>query len=473
MYFKTAEPPKMNDALKRILSKRAIVILLSALLVLSAFNTYLIFVGTQSSMSTNAINYDYVLSKDGGNYKLRNMLTGYVAEQTKSASAAINSALTAGKSVYLNAGTYVLTNDVVISNKMNAKIVGNNDATIFGNGKKIVIHGDNYTTSQNAFISGLTLINATIRVENSFGTTIQNIVFENTSTGIEFVNTNTWSEYNKVEGCQFINATEGIAFRTPVFDFTQNTYSQTNLINATGSYASTIIERCSFKLRDLSVGIKVEKLAELSDSQIQDVRFWIGENGRANQTGLYVDGSMYQTLLLGVVFESFSNDPIYLFGMDIGDNCDPAPTFSGVSFLGNWTAKVHDFQGIWLSADGTLFKREDINIPVGANNQYGTNETIHTRPLTIFSFKPQIEVDGSFSNSETVTVRVRIEYIDNVISDPVIRTFYNSSSVWLSDDEMMRLFPSQNIVWDILVDAKSSSSSTDAVVRVSGYGTAG
>jgi hypothetical protein len=80
---------------------------------------------------------------------------------------------------------------------------------------------------------------------------------------------------------------------------------------------------------------------------------------------------------------------------------------------------------------------------------------------------------GSFSSNETVTVRVRIEFVDNIISDPVVRTLTNSSSVWLSDDDMMQLFPSQDIVWGILVDAKSSSASTDAVVTVSGYGTAG
>ena len=459
----------MKAALKKLVSMRVIVIVLAALLVLTAFNTYLIFEGTQSSMSTNAVNYDYVLSQDGNNYKLKNMLTGYVAEQAKSASSMLNSALNSGKSVYLNSGTYVLTDDVVVSNKVDAKIVGDNGATIMGNGHKIIVYGDNYTTSQDTVISGLTIINGTIRVENSFGTTIQNTVFENTSTGIEFANTNTWSEYNKVEDCQFINASEGIAFRTPVFNFAEG-----SPINATGSYASTIIERCSFNLKDFSVGIKVEKLAELSDSQIQDVRFWIGENGRANQTGLLVDGSMYQTLLFGVVFESFTSDPVYLFGIDVGDNCNPAPTLdSGVSFLGNWTAKIHDSQGIWLSANGALFKREDINVPVGTSNQYGLNESIHVRPLTIFSFKPKIAVDGSFSNNETVTVRVRIEFIDNVISDPVVRTFTNSSSVWLSDDDMMQLFPSQDIVWAILVDAKSSSGTTDAVVTVSGYGTAG
>ena len=237
----------MKIALKKLLSKRAIVIVLAAVLVLSAFNTYLILEGTRSSMATNTLNYDYVLSQDGNNYKLKNMLTGYVANEPQSASAAINSAMTQGKSVYLNAGTYVLTDDVVVSNKLNAKIVSDG-ATIIGNGHKIIIYGGDYTTSQHALISGLTLINATVRVENSFATTISNTLFENTSTGIEFANTKTWTEYNKVEDCQFINATEGIAFRTPVG-------------NGTGSYSSSEIDRCSFNLRDFSVGINVEPLS--------------------------------------------------------------------------------------------------------------------------------------------------------------------------------------------------------------------
>jgi hypothetical protein len=463
----------MNDALKRILSKRAIVIVLVALLVLTAFNTYLIFEGNRSSMNTNAVNYDYVLSQNGNGYKLKNMLTGYVSDEPASASLAINSAFTTGKSVYLNPGIYMLTDDVLVSNKLNARIVSDG-ATIIGNGKKIIIYGDNYTTSQNAFISGLKIINATIRVENSFRTTIQNTVFENTSTGIEFANTNTWSEYNKVENCQFINATEGIAFRTPILNVTEGISSQASIINATGSYASSIIERCSFNLQDFSVGIKVEKLAEFSDSQLQNIRFWLGENGRANQTGLLVDGSMFQTLLFGVVFESFASDPVYLFGIDLGGNCDPAPILDGgVSFLGNWTAKVHNPFGVWLSAVGSVFDRNNEDVPVGTNNQYGENISIQCRPLKIFSFKPQIIVTGNFGNNEIITVRVRIEYIDNVISSPVVRTFANSSSVWLTDDEMLALFSSQSIIWAILVDAKSSESSSDTSVTVNGYGIAG
>jgi hypothetical protein len=388
------------------------------------------------------------------------MLTGYVAEQPASASSAINSALTAGKSVYLNAGTYVLTADIFISNKVNAKIVSDG-ATIMGNGKKIIIYGDDYTTSKYALISGLTIINATVRVENSFGTTIQNTIFENTSTGIEFANTKTWSEYNKIENCQFINATEGIAFRTPVG-------------NATGSYASSEIDRCSFNLKDFSVGIKVEPSAEFSDSQLQTVRFWIAENGEANQTALFLNGSMDQTLLFGVVFESFTSDPVYLFGIDIGANCTAAPILdSGVSFLGNWTARIHNPFGEWIAGVGSVFQRQGVNVPMGLGNQYGGNASIQLSPLKIFSFKPQIAVDGSFPSNETVTVRIRIEYIDNVISNPVVQTFTSSGSVWLSDDEMMQLYPSQSVIWSVLVDAKSSLSSTDASVKISGYGTAG
>jgi hypothetical protein len=110
---------------------------------------------------------------------------------------------------------------------------------------------------------------------------------------------------------------------------------------------------------------------------------------------------------------------------------------------------------------------------VGANNQFGENVSIQVRPLRIFSFKPKLEVDGSFLNNETVTVRIRIEYLDNVISSAVTRTFTSSDTVWLSDDEMLRLFPSQSVIWAIWVDAKSSAPSTDATVKISGYGTAG
>jgi hypothetical protein len=449
----------LKFALKSLLSMRVVVVVLVVLLVLSALNTVLIWQGTTSD-NAGPVNYDFAVSQNGGSYRLKNMQTGYITSQTSSASQAINTALSQGKSVYLNSGTYILDSDIWVTNKVGAKIEGN-DATIDGNGHKIIIYGDDHTTSRDVTISGLTLLNTTIHVENTFATTIQDSIFENTSTAIEFANTQTWSEYNKIDNCQFINFTEGIVFRTPSG-------------NATGSYSSSEINRCSFNLIDGSVGIKVERKAEFSDSQIQNVRFWGGENGKSNQTALVDDGSMTQTLLFGVVFESFADQPIYMYGVDLGVNCNPAPTLdSGVSFLGNWTAKVHNPYGMWIGGVGSVFKSENVNVAVGTSNQFGQNTSIQFGPLTMYSFKPKIVVSGSFPNNETVTVRIRIEYIDNVISSPVTKTFTSSSSVWLSDDDIMQLFPSQSVIWSIWVDAKTSQSSTNAAVTVSGYGTTG
>ncbi|MGD0203029.1 MAG: hypothetical protein ABSC20_03885 [Candidatus Bathyarchaeia archaeon] len=450
----------MKANLKITISKRVIVLLLVALLALSAFNTYMIFERPSSPANSGALSYDFVVSQNGHNYQLKSMLTGSTTSVSGSASSAINSAFAQGNSVYLNPGTYTLSGDVLVSNKINAKIVGNG-ATIIGNGYKIIIYGDNYTTSQYATISGLTVINGTVRIENSFGTTISNMIFENTSTGIELANTRSWSEDTKIEDCSFINATEGIAFRTPVG-------------NATGSYASSEIDSCFFNIRDNSVGINVEPLAEFSDSQMQDVRMWMGQDGVTNQTGLLDDGSMDQTLLIGVVFESFTDVPNDMFAIDLGQTCNPAPTLDGgVSFLGNWTASIHNPYSKWISGVGSAFERENVNVPVGVNGQYSANVTIQALPLQIFTFEPKIQVDGSFTNNETVTVRIRLEFADNVISNGVTQTFTSSGAVWLSNDQMMQLYPSQDIILGVVFDAQSSASSTNAVVTISGYGTDG
>jgi hypothetical protein len=449
----------MKATLKRVFSKRAIVIVLTILLILTGLNTYLILEGTQSSYRTSAVDYNYVLSRDGDSYLLKNMLTGFVSSQSQSASTALSTALSEGKSVYLNPGTYQLNADVLVSNKINAKIEGE-DATINGNGHSIIVYGDNYTTSQYATISGLTFLNCTLRVENSLGTTITNLKFINSTTAIEFANTDTWSEYNKIENCQFLNDTVGIVFRSPVGD-------------ATGSYASSQIERCSFNINDISVGIVVEREAQFADSQLQNLRFWMGEQGHSKQTAILCDGSMDQTLLLGVVFESFATDPSDMFAIDIGVNCNPAPTFSsGVSFLGSWTTRVHNPYSKWIQGSGSTFERE-VSVPVGTNGQYGETKTIDAHPLTIGSFNPQIKVSGGFDHNETITVRIRVEYIDNVVSAHVTRTFTSSGTVSLTSEELMTLFPSQSIIWSIIVDAKTAASSTDTAVTVSGYGTTG
>jgi hypothetical protein len=448
----------MQAKSKITISKRVLAVVLAAVLALSAFNTYMIL--SRPSFNTNAVAYDFVLSQNGHNYQIKNVLTGSTTTVSGDVSSAVNSALASGLSVYLNAGTYVLNKDLVVSNKIGAKIVGD-DATIIGNGHRIIVYGSNFTTSQYATISGLTLINGTLRIENSFGTTVTDMIFENTSVGIDLANTNTWSEDTQINNCYFINASQGIVFETPT-------------ANATGSYASSDIERCFFNIRDNSVGINVENLAQFSDSQMQDVRMWLGQEGVTNQTGLLVNGSMYQTLLTSVVFESFTNVPNDMFAIDLGQNCNPAPMIDGdVNFLGTWTANIHNPYSIWISGVGTAFEKQNVNVPVGVNGQYGANATIEATPLNIFTFEPKIQAQGSFANNETITVRVRLLFADNVISNPVTQTFTTSGAAWLSNDQMLTLFPSQSVIVGVVFDAQSSSSSTNVVVTVSGYGTAG
>jgi hypothetical protein len=111
-----------------------------------------------------------------------------------------------------------------------------------------------------------------------------------------------------------------------------------------------------------------------------------------------------------------------------------------------------------------------LNIPVGPNGQYGATQEFQLRPSTISSFKPKIQVQGSFANNETITVRIQLEFIDNTNSESVVKTFNNSTTVWLSDNDMLRLLPSQSIIWAILIDAKADSISTDAAVQISLYG---
>jgi len=221
------------------------------------------------------------------------------------------------------------------------------------------------------------------------------------------------------------------------------------------------------------VGINVERNAEYSDSQLLNSRLWLGENGESNQTGLLVDGTMFQTLISGVVFESFAAKPASLYAVVFGKNAVTPPTFDGgVSFLGNWSARIYNPYGKWISGLGSVFRIENVNIPIGLSNQYGATEIIHERPLTISSFKPKIHVAGNFANGETVTVRLRLEFLDNAVSGSVEKSFISSATIWLSDDDLMELFPSQNVIWAILVDAKSNSAATNVTVQIDVYGAA-
>jgi cell division protein YceG involved in septum cleavage len=158
----------MKLAMRVTLSKRVFTLILIVTLALSAVNTYLIFdLRRALENAAHDSTYDYVIFQDGDMYRAKNQASGAVDFTSADASEVISSAITEGNTVYIKAGSYSLRSDVQMYNKENAKIVSDG-ARIIGNGKKLIIKGDNYTSSQNNLISGLTVINGTVRIENSF-----------------------------------------------------------------------------------------------------------------------------------------------------------------------------------------------------------------------------------------------------------------------------------------------------------------
>jgi hypothetical protein len=305
----------------------------------------------------------------------------------------------------------------------------------------------------------LEVVNGTVRIENSFKTTITDTIFGNCTTAIELVNTEAWSEGTKIESSHFINSLESIVFRKPIS-------------NTTRSYANTEINRCYFNLdRDNSVGILVEQDAEFTESLIQNARFWTGGFSQKNQTGISIEGAMLQTLLQNVVFESFAESPINLYGIKLGQASEPPILGGGVSFLGKWTARIHNPFDRWLSGLGGALRRKNVDISVGLDNEYGTTQIIHAYPLNIASFKARIQVGGTFRNGENLTIRFRLEFIDHIISESVEKSFNQTTSLWLNDDDMLELAPSENLIWAILVDAKTNYKSTNTAVQIDMYGT--
>jgi hypothetical protein len=402
--------------------------------------------------------YDYIIFQDGALVKAKNGKSGAIDFSSTNASSVMQQAIAQRNSVYIKFGEYSLSSDILLYNKKNAKIISDG-ASIKCNWKKIIIQGDNYTSSQYNSLSGLEIINGTVRIENSFKTTIIDTIFRNCTTAIELVNTKTWSEGTKIENSHFINSLESIVFRTPIG-------------NATGSYSNTEINRCYFNLyRDNSVGIKVEPDAGFTDSLIQNVRVWMGEFSQNNQSGISLEGSMLQTLLQNVAFESFAESPINLYGVRIGQLTEPPIFGGGVSFLGKWTARIYNPFYKWIFGLGGVFKRENVSTAVGLENEYGPTEIIDAYTLKITSFKARIRIGGAFSSGEILTIRFRLELIDNAIMTGVTKSFNQTSALWLGDEDLFELSPSENVIWAILVDAKTNSKSTNTNVQIDIYGT--
>jgi hypothetical protein len=401
--------------------------------------------------------YDYIGLQEGELVQAKNGLNGRIDFSSTDASYVIQESIGLGNTVYIKSGEYTLTSDIVLLNKKNARIIGEG-SKLRCNGSRIIIKGDNYTSSQYDVLSGLEIINGTVTVQNSFGTTVTNMIFRDCTVALELLNTDTWSEGSEISDSHFINCLKSIVFRTPV-------------ANGTGSYSNTEINRCYFNLyQDNAIGIHVETDAWFTDSLIHNVRIWVGEFSQKDQTGLSMNGSMLQTLMQNVIFESFAEAPFSLYGIKLDQAAEPPILGGGMSFLGNWTARVYNPFYKWVYGSGGAFKREDIKISIGVNNEFGSTTTVDAYALKIMGFKARIRVTGTFALNEVVIVRFRVELIDNTISGDIEKSFNQTATVWLDDADLLALTPSENVIWAVLIDARTSYTSTDTSVEVDLFG---
>jgi hypothetical protein len=131
------------------------------------------------------VNVSDYLAKDGK--------TGLVVLNSTDAAYVFNQALLRYNTIYVKASDYNLTSDVVMADKKNA-CVDSDGATLYMYGHRFWVNGESFETSQRNQLSGLIIVNGTVRVENSFHTTVTNMIFQNCTAGVELINTNTWTE---------------------------------------------------------------------------------------------------------------------------------------------------------------------------------------------------------------------------------------------------------------------------------------
>jgi cell division protein FtsL len=414
--------------------------------------------------------YDYIIYCVNDTlplYGAKNGQTGAIDFTSNDTAQVINYAFEHGNSVFVKSGGYLLNSDVILQDKSNA-LLDSEFAILRCKNHQIIINGTTYLLSQNNRVSGFVIYNGGIRIENSARTTISNMLFQTCTVGIELVNTNTWTECTKIDDAHFIMCTEGIVFRTPA-------------PGATGSYGNAAISRCYFNLRDNSAAIVIEPDAGFTDGQMQNVRIWVGgyTAQQYNQTGLKVSGSLFQTVMESVVFESFgsgnlSDAKIYAVNIDT-DYATPILQ-QGVTFLGSWTAQIYNPFNSETQGEGATvtFKQENITVPVGTSNQYADQSgTIQIAPATISSFKALIMVGGNFSQNETLTVRIHLGFVDKTSAagaQTVEKTFASSGSLWLTDDDMLKLLPLKDVIKAVFIEAKTDCNVTGVSVQVSAFG---
>ena len=202
----------------------------------------------------------------------------------------------------------------------------------------------------------------------------------------------------------------------------------------------------------------VEKNANVSNGQWTNVRIWMHANKPQTQTGLHLEGSMSDTILSDVIFETFGNYTNY--GIYLGKDSTTGPLLGeGTSFHGKFDSPIKNPDGRWIYSVMSIFKEEQ-------NLTFNDRVTIQRDPLTICSFNANITIEDLSANEE-VTVEIKLNFIDQT-SNNITLSFNDDQNYMLTTQDLFDLYPSQNVIENI---EATNLSNTKAKVRIRIWGT--
>jgi len=398
--------------------------------------------------------YDVLVYQEGGHVyaKDRNGNVICVDSPTACIQEAVNyiASFSRGR-IHISRGVYNLNNNPVNINNLSDIIIDGDKPTI--ENTVITMYGDQYNYNMHNIVRNLIFRNSSLVIQNGFMNLFENLEFYGGQTQIKLQNTTQWSEANWFRNIELFNP--GLA--AFVFDTPTGT--------GTESYADNRLDNIFINLYTPgSKGIVINNRATLDNVYMSNIRIWVHSD---NIVGLYINGDADNAKIYNIVFESFVSSPTSLYGVYADSGTTVIPIMIKPIFLGNWTSYIYNPYYRWIIGQ-VLGKSPAINVPVGTNNTYG-------QPVIIADYlrfygtvpTPRIKITwgGTFASGETVTVKITFNYIDGGQLS-ITKSASAPSSYWLTYDDLLNLYPGNDMLQSIVVQAMSSAPSTQVTVTI-------
>jgi hypothetical protein len=179
-----------------------------------------------------------------------------------------------------------------------------------------------------------------------------------------------------------------------------------------------------------------------------------------------MNGVSTDTRLKGVTFEGFGSGTNY--GIVLGPNSETGISIGEeVNFLGE-IIRIKNRPGKWLPGDTSLFKQE---IFLTFSNSVYNSTTIKRehKALNLANFNGFIKVEN-LSAAENITVKITLNFIDHTTSQTLVFPFNQNTTYWLTQIDLYKLYPSQNIIWNIKIETQTNLLQSQTKVTLGIFG---